>query len=151
VGKPRGVGRLRFRSAEPNAPVDVESRFFFEPEDRARALEALAYAVELAQSKPLAELGTFFWPTARVARNPRRLEHWLQRRCGSGFHPSGTVPMGPEGAPEAATDGRGRVRGVEGLLVADASLMPTIPSANTNLPTLMIGERFGEWLRDGAV
>ena len=40
-----------------------------------------------------------------------------------------------------------RVRGVEGLFVADASIMPTIPSANTNLPTLMIGERFGEWLR----
>jgi choline dehydrogenase len=41
------------------------------------------------------------------------------------------------------------VRGVGGLLVADASLMPSIPSSNINLPTLMIGERFGEWLRDG--
>jgi choline dehydrogenase len=55
--------------------------------------------------------------------------------------------MGPDDDPEAATDGRGRVRGVEGLVVADASLMPTITSSNTNLPSLMIGERFGQWLR----
>jgi choline dehydrogenase-like flavoprotein len=48
----------------------------------------------------------------------------------------------------AVTDGRGRVRGVSGLFVADASLMPTIPSSNTHLPTLMIGERMAEWLRD---
>ena len=46
-------------------------------------------------------------------------------------------------------DQHGRVFGVEGLFVADAGIMPTIPRANTNLPTIMIGERFGEWLRDG--
>ncbi|XXV19736.1 GMC oxidoreductase [Sorangium sp. So ce1182] len=50
------------------------------------------------------------------------------------------------GAVATAVDGRG----VEGLLVADASIMPTIPSVNTNLTALMIGERFGEWLREGA-
>ena len=57
--------------------------------------------------------------------------------------------MGADGDERAATDGRGRVRGVEGLYVVDASLMPTIPSSNTNLPTLMMGERFGGWLREG--
>jgi choline dehydrogenase len=62
----------------------------------------------------------------------------------------GTVPMGAEGAPDAAVDGRGRVHGITGLWVADASVFPTIPSANTHLPTLMVGERFGEWLRTGA-
>ena len=48
------------------------------------------------------------------------------------------------------TDAHGRVRGVLGLTVADASLMPTIPSSNIHLPTLMIGERIGGWLRDSA-
>ena len=61
------------------------------------------------------------------------------------------VPMGPEGSPAAAVDGRGAVRGVRGLTVADASIMPTIPAVNTNLPTLMIGERFGQWAKDGAL
>ena len=57
------------------------------------------------------------------------------------------MPMGPEGDPACAVDSRGRVRGVQGLYVADASIMPTIPSYNINLPTLMIGERFGEWVQ----
>jgi choline dehydrogenase len=55
--------------------------------------------------------------------------------------------MGSDDDPLAVTDGRGRVRGVEGLFIADASLMPTIPTSNTNVPTLMIGEKMGEWLR----
>jgi choline dehydrogenase len=59
--------------------------------------------------------------------------------------------MGTDSDPAAAVDPRGRMRGVENLIVADASIMPTIPSSNTNVPTLMIGERFGEWLRDGEI
>jgi choline dehydrogenase len=61
--------------------------------------------------------------------------------------------MGADDASDtvAATDGRGRVRHVEGLWVADASLMPTIPSAHTNLTALMMGERFGEWIREGSL
>ncbi|MCA9615675.1 MAG: choline dehydrogenase, partial [Myxococcales bacterium] len=75
------------------------------------------------------------------------IREWILRQTGSGYHPCGTVPMGD--GPRAATDSRGRVRGVEGLVVADASLFPTVPSSNTNLPTIMLGERFGEWLREG--
>ena len=62
-----------------------------------------------------------------------------------------TAPMGPSSDPHAVVDGYGRVHGIEGLLVADASIMPTIPTSNLNLPTIMIGERFGEWLRDGVL
>ncbi|WP_437803043.1 GMC family oxidoreductase [Sorangium sp. So ce693] len=85
--------------------------------------------------------------TERTLRRREALERWITRSCGSGYHPCGTAPMGPEGDVSAAVDGRGRVRGVEGLVVADVSIMPTIPSVNTNLTALMIGE----WLRDGAV
>ena len=53
--------------------------------------------------------------------------------------------------PLAVVDQYGRVFGVEGLFVADASIMPTVPRANTNIPTIMIGERFGEWLREDAI
>ncbi|WP_437931756.1 GMC oxidoreductase [Sorangium sp. So ce291] len=63
--------------------------------------------------------------------------------------PSATVVL-PSWFQLVPVYGRGHVRGVEGLLVADASIMPTIPSVNTNLTALMIGERFGEWLREGA-
>jgi choline dehydrogenase-like flavoprotein len=56
--------------------------------------------------------------------------------------------MGPDDDPMSVCDERGIVRGVRGLRVADASLMPVVPSANTNVPTIMIGERIGEWVRE---
>jgi len=76
---------------------------------------------------------------------------WLRRACGSGYHPSGTAPMGAPDDEAAVCGQYGRVFGVEGLFLADASIMPSIPRANTNIPTIMIGERFGEWLRDGVI
>src|SRR5258708_28126147 len=88
-----------------------------------------------------------FWPSARVTTDKARLDAWVGRISDSGYHPCGTVPMGPEdaSATEAATNGRGRVRGVDALWVADASLMPTIPRAHITLTTIMMGERCAAW------
>ena len=61
-------------------------------------------------------------------------------------HPAGTCSMGPDPGGGAVVDARGRVHGIEHLHVADASIMPAIPSANTNLPTIMIAERVASWI-----
>ena len=71
----------------------------------------------------------------------------VRRFAGSGYHPCGTVRMGPAGDPAAVVDQYGRCHAVDGLVVADASIMPTVPRANTNLTSIMIGDRVGEWLR----
>ena len=71
---------------------------------------------------------------------------FLDRVTGSGYHPAGTAPMTAGSIEEGAVDGRCRLLGARGVYVADASIMPTIPSANTNLATIMIGERAAEWL-----
>src|SRR5262249_6429325 len=139
-----------FRSTDPRERPRIHSNMLVHPEDRARACEAMEIAFECARSAPMREMARFAWPGERVLSRRSLLEEWIYKSCGSGYHPCGTVPMGAEGAADAAVDGRGRVRGVEGLWVADASIMPTVPSANTNLATLMIGERFGEWFRDGS-
>jgi choline dehydrogenase len=150
VHKPRGFGSITWTSASPRARPRIESRLLVDDADRACAVEALEIAAALARTAPMRDLASFFWPPAGVVGSRARLEEWIGRICDSSYHPCGTVPMGADGASdgEAATDGRGRVRGVEGLRVADASIMPTIPSAHTNLTALMIGERFGEWLRE---
>ena len=57
------------------------------------------------------------------------------------YHPVGTCKMGPESDPDAVVDARGKVYGVDNLYVADASIMPIVPRANTNLPALMVAER----------
>jgi choline dehydrogenase len=147
IGKPRGHGRLLFDDPNPRARPKIESDFLTDEADREKAIDAIEIMWRFANTSALRELATPFWPRTSRFINREAIAQKIAKLCGSGYHPSGTVPMGPEGSPHAAVDGRGRVRGIDGLYVADASIMPTIPTANTNLPTLMIGERFGEWLR----
>jgi len=151
VGKSYGRGTITFTSASARSSPRIESRLFMEERDRERALDAMQLAVALAETPAMRDMATLFWPPPGVARSRERLGQWLGRLCDSSYHPCSTVPMGADHASDAevATDGRGRVRHVEGLWVADASLMPTIPSAHTNLTVLMMGERFGEWMRNG--
>jgi choline dehydrogenase len=153
VGKPRGYGSIEFTSADPRSRPRIESRLLVHDEDRRRAVEAMELAVEAATSLAMRDAATFFWPPARVVTRSARLAAWIGRLVDSGYHPCGTVPMGPDDASDsvAAADGRGRVRGIDGLYVADASLMPTIPSSNTNLTTIMMGERFGAWMKAGEI
>ncbi len=151
IGKPHGHGRFFVDSADPHAKPRIESDFLDDPRDLRRAVEGLRLAWRVAQTAPMRALARPVWPWAGILDDESRLERFVRRVTGSGYHPCGTVPMGPDDERTAATDARGRVRGVDGLVVAAASIMPTIPSSNTNLPTLMIGERFGEWLRDGAI
>jgi choline dehydrogenase len=151
VGKPKAAGRLVFESADPSAQPLIRSNLLGDDEDTALLADGIELAVRAAKTKAIAALGFVVWPDEGTLSSRAALEDWLRWNCGSGYHPVGTVPMGAPEDPAAAADQYGRVRGVSGLIVADASIMPTIPSANTNLPTIMIGERFGEWLREWLV
>lgn len=82
----------------------------------------------------------------RLAAHRDELEAYIAATVGGVWHPSGTCRMGAESDRMAVTNGRGKVRGLEGLYVCDASLMPTIPCANTNLPTLMMAEKIADSL-----
>ena len=151
LGKPRSVGTLTWESADPHARPRIDSNLFGDAADRARGAEALELGWLLASSPEMRALARVLAPSERTLSRRDALAEYVGRVNDSGYHPCGTVPMGRASDAHAATDGRGRVRGVDGLVVADASLMPTIPTANTNLTVLMMGERFGAWLRDGAL
>jgi choline dehydrogenase len=149
VGKPDGYGSLVYESSEPDARPRIVSKLGENATDRAKLREALALGYRVAHTKAFRDLGTLAWPNSEQLR--RKDTEWMLNGIGSGFHPCGTAPMGTSDDPFAVVDFYGRVRGVEGLIVADASIMPTIPSSNINLPTIMIGERFAEWLADGTL
>ncbi|MDA3040009.1 MAG: GMC family oxidoreductase, partial [Actinomycetota bacterium] len=104
-------------------------------------------AIALTRQSPLAEfIETVRFPD--LARSTRDdLTGLARRRSASGYHPCGTARMGPASDPSAVVDQYGRCHAVDQLVVADASIMPTVPRANINLSTIMIGEMVGEWLR----
>lgn len=144
VGKPRGYGVMRYPDADPRSSPSIESHFFEDAQDRAIARDALSRCFEFLRTKALSEMGFPLLPP--FARTSEVLERLVPFFCDSGYHPCGTVPMGTAPGEHAAVDGRGKVFGVEGLHVVDASVMPTVPSSNIHLPTLMIAERMAEWL-----
>jgi choline dehydrogenase-like flavoprotein len=149
VERPRSVGRLRIDSADPQAFPIAESNFLADERDVARMLEGTRVALSAFGRPELAPfVRALHWPPPQYLESDERLRDWCRHFSGSGYHPSGTAPMGHEDDESAVCDQYGRVFGVEGLYAADASIMPNIPRANTNIPTIMIGERFGEWLRE---
>jgi choline dehydrogenase len=145
VGKPRGFGAIRYPDASPTSSPIIESRFFVDAQDRALAAGSLARCRELLATRALSRMGRALYPWSLFGSDSA-LRRAVLVFCDSGYHPCGTVPMGVAPGENAAVDGRGKVFGLEGLHVVDASVMPTIPSSNIHLPTLMIAERMAEWL-----
>ncbi len=128
--KPLSTGRLRLASADPAALPIVERGFLSRPEDLTPLLEALELARTLAATAPLSTL-----VAGELRPGEDEPERFLRETISSYFHPAGTCAIGE------VVDSDCRVLGIEGLLVADASIMPTIPRANTNLTTAAIAER----------
>ncbi len=145
IGKPFGKGIIRFESSDPSKPPFIDSRLLEDERDRSMAVEALTRAYELAQQPVMRKLATPFYPPNFILKEPRRLRAYVRWVCDSGYHPCGTVPMADD-RKNGACDSQGRVFGTENLWVADASLMPTVPSSNTNIATLMIGARIADWI-----
>lgn len=83
----------------------------------------------------------------RLAGNRAELEAYISETVGGVWHPTCTCRMGPDSDKLAVTDARGKVRKLDGLYVSDASIMPTIPCANTNLPTIMMAEKIADGLK----
>jgi choline dehydrogenase len=148
--RPRSTGRLTITSADPHIQPRIELNFLDDPEDRRRMVEALRLSQQIAQ-EPEVQAFAESTPilTDEVMASDEQLEGVLRMMVSTAFHPVGTAKMGPAGEPEAVVDQECRVRGVDGLRVVDASVMPRIPRANTNLTCVMIGERVADWMREG--
>jgi choline dehydrogenase len=131
--KPASTGRVRLRSRDPRDVPEVERGFLREPTDLDAVAEGIELARSLARQPALAGLlGPEFAPGEEPVGS------YVRRSMRGYFHPAGTCGIG------RVVDGTGRVLGIEGLVVADASIMPTIPRANTNLTTVALAERLAE-------
>jgi choline dehydrogenase len=141
---PESRGTLAIRSADPLAAPRIETNYLSRETDRRTLVAALRIAREIYAQAPFRDL----WDT-EVAPGPDTstdagLLDYARRTGGTVFHASGTCRMGSDA--DAVVDPQLRVRGIEGLRVIDASVMPTVTSANTNAAALMIGEKGAELL-----
>ena len=152
VEKTRGHGRLVFESADPYAQPLIQPDFLNDSWDEERMMEGIDITLKMCETSAIkAVTESIVWPREEVIADRAKLRSWARRASGSGYHPCSTAPMGAADDEGAVVDQYGRVYGVDGLFVADASIMPAIPRANINIPTIMIGERFGEWFREGMI
>jgi choline dehydrogenase len=148
LSTPASRGTVTIRDAAPDTSPVIALRLAAEPEDVERIMEGIRLSWPILHSSPLAELvaGVLIW-TDRMVRDDALLKSAIARFVYPLFHASGTARMGPAGDRMAVTDQFCRVFGVENLRVADASVMPSLPSAPPNLTCIMLAERVAGWMR----
>ena len=141
---PLSRGRVQLTGADPFATLKIDTAYLSDPEGRDLAIlwNGIELVRDYACQAPLMEwIGTEITPTVdyKTPEDVRRDNlHY--------YHAVGTCKMGPDSDPTAVVDARGKVYGVDNLYVADASIMPVVPRANTNIPALVVGERIAAWL-----
>ena len=152
VERQKSIGRLTLTSADPHAAPRIENRFCEHADDVRRLVEGVRMAVEAGAHDAFAALNAGrLSPRDDVLADDETLGAFCKKVAASGFHPSCTAKMAPASDPMGVVDQHLRVRGFDNLYVADASVMPKCPRANIHLTSIMIGERAGEWLREGAI
>jgi len=144
----RSRGSVRLRSAHPADPPRIDIAHLRHHEDLTRMIEATRHARRLSRTPPLTGFaaGAELTPGPAISDNDTvGLARSIRERARSYHHPVGTCAMGPRPDHGDVVDARGAVHGIAGLRVADASVMPAIPAANTNLTTIVIAERIAQW------
>ncbi len=148
VHDPLSRGTVRLRTSDPSVSPEVDFRMLTEPTDMVRMVEGLQRAIEVASSRSFA--GSYrgiglLEPTSRADTDA--LASYIKATVGGWYHASGTCRMGTDPDDGAVVGPHLQVHGVDSLYVADASIMPTVPRAPTNLSAIAIGERAAELLR----
>ncbi|MFO8114197.1 MAG: GMC family oxidoreductase N-terminal domain-containing protein [Halorubrum sp.] len=137
--RPESRGRVELASADPTDDHVIDPRYLSAEPDLEVLREGIKRAREIARSSALDSVrGEEVWPGEDVETDAEIEEH-VRETAHTVYHPAGTCRMGD--GESAVVDDRLRVHGVEGLRIADASVMPTIPSGNTNAPVIAVGER----------
>ena len=145
-----GSGELRLTSTDPNVQPFLNYNYLTEPFDRERMREGIRRCIELAKHPDLQDI-----IEERIdildseLESDDALDEWMMREVSTGQHISCTCKMGPAADPNAVVDQEGRVHGLKALRVVDASIMPDCIRANTNVTTMMIGERISDLMRQG--
>ena len=147
AAKPKSRGEIRLRSTDPLDKPVIDHRLLGDPEDVASIVSGAKQIQALFRTPSLSRVTVAGFTPKPVPQTDDEWEQRVRNECGIGYHPVGTCRMGADA--RSVVDPELRVRGVTSLRVADASIMPIMPAANTNAPAIMIGEKAADLIGRG--
>jgi choline dehydrogenase-like flavoprotein len=146
VLRPYSRGTVGLQSTDPRVAPVIDPRFLSDDRDVQLLLKGGRVQQRLIESSAFAPVrGKMMYPVH--ADDARAMEQDIRNRADTQYHPVGTCKMGPDSDAMAVVDAQLRVKGIAGLRVADASIMPTLIGGNTNAPSIMIGEKAADLIR----
>jgi len=146
--RPESRGSIHIVSADPQRPPAINFNFLSAPPDAELTVIAVRMARAIMTAPSLAALKVRELAPGPERRSDDEILQWVRQAAETTYHPVGTCRMGQD--PMAVVDARLRVHGIDGLRVADASIMPTLTSGNTNAPAIMIGEKAAHMVLEDA-
>jgi choline dehydrogenase len=147
--RPESKGHIHIVSADPRRPPAIVYNFLSSPVDADLTVRAVRIARAVMTAPAMAALQVTEMAPGAARTTDEEILDWVRSAAETTYHPVGTCRMGPDAL--AVVDARLRVHGIAGLRVADASIMPTLTSGNTNAPSIMIGEKAADMvLKDAA-
>ncbi len=149
LARPKSVGEVRLASADTRVDPLIDPRYFSHPYDMETLIKGTQIALDIMNSRPFDPYrGEMLIHYDR--NDPRQIERTLRDHADTEYHACGTCKMGPDDDPMAVVDAQLRVRGIDGLRIADASVMPCVTSNNTNAAVIMIGEKAADMIKNPA-
>ncbi len=148
VQRPESTGSVHIQSSDAFSPPSINYRFLATENDRRVAVASVRKVREIAAAPPIADVIAEELLPGPAVQSDAEIVDFIRNTGATTFHFSGTCKMGKD--PSAVVDERLRVHGIEGLRVADASIMPIIVSGNTSIPCMMIGEKCADMVLSDA-
>ena len=143
-------GTVRLTAPDPEAPLEIDHNYLAEPGELEACCDGIQLAARLAATEPLASAVDPVPGDAPDWSDRDAVRAWVLDTVGTTFHPSSTCRMGPVEDPTAVVDHEGRVHGIDGLRVADASIFPTGPRANLHCTVVAVAEKLADTMRHPA-
>lgn len=144
ITRPKSRGTIRINSTDPSKYPTIQPNYFDDPDDLRIMRDGIKITREIIAQHAFDPYRGDEYAPGKDVRTDKEIDDFVRQNAESVYHPVGSCKMGSD--DRAVVDDRLRVRGIDGLRVVDASVMPTIPTGNTNAPTIMIAERSSDFI-----
>jgi choline dehydrogenase len=146
--RPESLGSIHIKSPDPKSHPAIRFNFLADPIDQRTMVDGFRMMRRIVAAQPMEAFRDSEYSPGASVQGDEEILAWIRNNSQTAYHPIGTCRMGT--GPNAVVDEKLRVHGLEGLRVADASIFPTMPSGNTNAPSIMVGEKAADILKAAA-